>query len=506
MLFEQLERSSGAKDALQRLNEVVDALKDFGKKGAGATAEAMTKINEDLARVSKGLDDAMAIIKTNMRTIEGPELRFTEWLTPDDERIDRTFYNLIALTPAELRYGLEMPGAPKVKRGHDLADDGMIRELQLLNDQLIIADQMFSKTNPSYRNISSSPAERMKSLKLWKRYEQLVKYFSRAITTGADPGTKWVPTMQSARMIDLIQPQLKVAALFSTVDMPTKVYDLPVLGADMVAVYAPENTQIVAGDPVLNKVTLTAKKLATRNICTSEASEDSIVPMEAFVTSNSAKAIERAIEDAINNGDVAILAGGTGAQDFDCEQAQNAGYATDRRGVWNGLRYKSKISNMPAVDLATFSTANLIAIKAGMGRYGEASQGAWIVGYRALAKMLSLGEMLTLDKLGPQATVLTGQVGNYLGSPVIVSEFCRDDTGTAGLNINGTNDKGVLQYVNREAFTLGRRRDITIVRNPDIQGDSDVIQFIGTWRGVFEELFPTAAAANKTVGLGYNIA
>lgn len=503
MKLHELEQATGAQDALKRLNECITAVRDFGKRGEAINAETLEKLAKESESVSKRLTDAETLLKQNLRTIDTPEIRFAEWLQPEDARTNRTYYNLVALTPAELRYGIQLPGAPAIKRGTEFTDDALIREFQLVNDQLIVADMVLAASSPEYRNLSPDPGTRMQTLKLWKRWEKLYGHFQRAITTGADPGLKWIPTMQSARMVDLIQPTLKVASLFTQVDMPTKAYDLPVLGADLIAVFMGENSQIIAKDPTLNKATLTAIKLAVRNIVSTESTEDSAVALEPFVTGNCAKAISRAIEDDLNNGDVNVNV--STAQDFDMKAAQTPTDGNNhRRKAWDGLRKKALISGMPNQDLTTFSTANLLTLKGAMGVYGAPEQGAWIVGFKGLAKLMGLGELLTLDKLGPQATILTGQVAQYLGSPVILSEFVREDVDSTGVNASSGNTFSTLLYVNREAFVMGRRRDISIVRAAEIQADSDVIQFIGTWRGTFQELFPTGSAANKTVGVGRN--
>ena len=315
-----------------------------------------------------------------------------------------------------------------------------------------------------------------------------------------------------------------MAALFDVIDMPNKTYDYPILGADPVCFKVAEGSSIAGLSGALSeistsKVTFTAVKLAGRSIASTEVLEDAAVAMEPMILRKVSASISRGVEDTTLNGDSAITAG-SGAQDFDMLLAQLPGYATDRRGALDGLRKHSLISGMPNVDCATFSIGNLLSIRAAMkgGTGGNmfglaASDLAFIVNLAGYIKLLTLSEVpgtttsvvLTVEKYAAGATILNGEIAQVAGSPVILSEFCRDDVASTGVNTTGgPNTKSVLQLVHRGAFAMGRRRDITIQRSSEHRFDTDEIEYTGTWRGHFRDIFPTAGAANRSVGIGRN--
>jgi hypothetical protein len=222
--------------------------------------------------------------------------------------------------------------------------------------------------------------------------------------------------------------------------------------------------------------------------------EDSIINLASEVLRRIAKSFARGIDQAIIDGDTA-----GSHQDSDVTNAK------DRRKAWNGLRKNALISGMPNIDLSTFTTANLLNVRKGMGVYGSRpSELAWIVGFRGMIQMMQLSELITMDKYGPNATVLSGEAGKFFGSPVVLSEFIREDLNASAVYDGTTTTKSCLLCVSRESFVRGERRAITINSSNDRHIETDQTVTVGTWRGDFKPWFTTAAAANKIVGIGRN--
>jgi len=186
--------------------------------------------------------------------------------------------------------------------------------------------------------------------------------------------------------------------------------------------------------------------------------------------------------------------------------------ANHARLAWNGLREKALISNMPNQDLSTMSLANLVTLKSAMQRFdGAPPRTAWIVGYKAADSIFNSATgpvgFIPVSSLGPNANLLPGQIGELLGSPVILSDLVRHDVDSTGKNVadTTTDTKTTLLVVCRDAFLFGRRRDMVIQRAAQTALDLDQVNYSATWRGSFVEALPTAAAANKIVGIGRNI-
>ena len=116
-------------------------------------------------------------------------------------------------------------------------------------------------------------------------------------------------------------------------------------------------------------------------------------------------------------------------------------------------------------------------IRAKMGRYGvRPSELAWIMDVNTFIRAQSVDAFRTMDKLGPNATLLSGMLGAVEGIPVIVSEQMRladsDGKVTDGGN---TTDTGRLLLVNRNQWAQGFRRNLRVDVDRDTQKRQTVV-------------------------------
>ena len=114
-----------------------------------------------------------------------------------------------------------------------------------------------------------------------------------------------------------------------------------------------------------------------------------------------------------------------------------------------------------------------------------------------------MDEVETVDKLGPAASVLTGQLGVVYGHPLIVSEQMRlaDTDGKVTDAGNGT-DTGRVLAVNRSQWRVGFRREIAIETERDIQKRQNLM--VVSMRIAFDERTGARSSATHTA-LQYNI-
>jgi len=333
-----------------------------------------------------------------------------------------------------------------------------------------------------------------KATQLYRKYMggELGKAMAAA-TAGS--GAEWVPTGFSNKLIDLVRLQLKVAALFTEIPQPTNPYKVPVVASDATAYLIAESTsdtadKITASTPGTTDLTLTAKKLAARVLFSEEVSEDSIIPVLPFVKTNVARALGDGLETAIINGD-------TNATHMDSDVTN----AKDVRKAYEGLRYLALNISGVQVDCSTFNLTNVRAIRKAMGKYGvDPSKLAWIAGPKVWNKMLGLDEVTTVEKYGPKATILTGELGKLDGISIIVSEHAREDLNNAGVYDGTTTTDAVLLLVNRDSFMLGDRRKITTKTQEDIETDQMIL--VSTQRKSFKRVYATT---QPFVACGYNI-
>src|SRR5206468_1814255 len=153
------------------------------------------------------------------------------------------------------------------------------------------------------------------------------------------------------------------------------------------------------------------------------------------------------------------------------------GYVTnDQRRAWDGYRkvLQTLASKKTAGTATALDIADIRSVRAAMGKYGiNPSDFVILCGPVGYVKLLGLKDgsnpspVLTLEKYGPQATVITGELARVDGIPIIVTEFIGPNSstvsGSENLNAQGTYD-GVtstyteILFVRPSSFVYGDRR------------------------------------------------
>lgn len=362
--------------------------------------------------------------------------------------------------------------------------------IQQLKEQDVHIDEVLSK--------SFTEGLRQARLATQSKYTGVDSVLRALSTTGSAAGAEFLPTGFSQELINQFRQDLIAAGLFRHVNMPTKVYELPVAGAPATAYLIGENTgntgqnAIGASTPGTAKVTFTAKDIATLTYVSNDETQDSIVPMVPFIQENMTRGLAEGLENALINGDT------TGShQDADVTAAN------DTRKAWNGLR-KHAIANSYKVDLSTFNLTNLRSLRKQMGKYGvNPSRLAWIVSNSVYNQMLSFAEVSTMEKFGTAATVVNGVLERIDGIPVFASPFMREDLNALGVYDGTTATKTGLLLVHRDAFLLGDRQQIEL-RQEAAPIENRQWKLVADMRMDFQPTY--AIASNKTVVYGYNIA
>ena len=367
------------------------------------------------------------------------------------------------------------------------------QELHKLYDYCVLAGEVMARE----KNIPYVQA--VKSLQLYKLLiaelggvdDDLKKALDTA-TTGE--GADWIPTGYSADLIDRVVLQLKVAPLFRAIPMPTDPYRLPTLISGATAYLVGESVTdnaaaITASTSGTSKVELGAVKFGVRQLFSDEVEEDSIIPILDMVRSDCALALAEGEEKALLDGDVT-------ATHMDTDVTA----AADVRKSLTGLR-KSAAGTGTNVDGSTFAITVLRAVYKAQGKWAaDPNRCAWITGTTGFCNLLGLAEVITLDKLGPQATVLTGQLGVIDGRPIVVSEHVRQDLSAAANPVySGTYT--YLLHVFRPGFVIGKRGAAKVEQGRIVE--TQQTQVVTTMRWDFEEVWDYTA--NNTVALCYKV-
>lgn len=388
----------------------------------------------------------------------------------------------------------------ELERYYEPATVAQIRTMQNLADEALLVGNIMHST--ARRNGQSNEPLPDNYIRQTRAYKQLMKL--RAMDTAtATEGLEWIPTEFSGQLYDVVTVSLKVAALFAEIPMPTSPFKLPVATSDDIAFlvgeqltdnFLTETNKMGALTPGTTNVTLTAKKLGALAVFSEEVNEDSIIAIVPFLRGKLGNAIANGIERAILDGDTAAT-----------HQDNDVSAANDARKAWNGIR-KDTLST--AIDIqaaggeAAFAAADLLRMRGVLDpAFAEDPDSlAYIVSVNSMLKMMAFPEMVTVDKLGPQATILRGQVGMIWGSPVLTSKYARTDVAATGVNTGaGPNTFAVIYLANRNGYVRGNRRGVTIKTAEAIWSDQGVMAV--TWRGDFQKLRP----GSKVAALGRNV-
>lgn len=455
----QLREILGVSEGEDMLKKV-KALKEARESAAQGGVIDLDKVREI---VKSAVDDSMAALGKTTRRMEFPE-------APADVRAAKHEYGrILKAWRGDIPWTLRSMVLPREVQ--EAADDAYI---------------VWSLLNQDRRD----PVP-MKSLKAFHAYDELRKAMDTG-TTGE--GAEWIPTGFSAALWEKVRLALKVAGLHGRIAMPTDPYKLPIEGADATPYLVAENTEdngtnaATASTPGTGNVQFDAKKLGVRVFTSGEVEEDSIIPILDYVKGKIVKALVEGIEDATINGDTTAT-----HQDSDVTSA------VDHRKAWKG--YRKLAISAAKVDLATFSTANLRTLRSKMGKYGvDPNELAWVCSLTTyLTKFLGLTEVVAVDKYGPQATVLTGELAKFDGIPIIVSEKVRENLNASGVYDGVTTTKTQLNLVRRDQFLYGDRRTIKLESDRDIEKDRTVT--VASYRGDLQPFNATDAL----VAVGYNI-
>jgi hypothetical protein len=153
---------------------------------------------------------------------------------------------------------------------------------------------------------------------------------------------------------------------------------------------------------------------------------------------------------------------------------------------------------------ATVSDDMFNEVRAKLGRYGvRPSELAYIMDVNTYIRSLGIANFRTLDKLGPNAALLRGQLGAVEGIPVIVSEqIALADADGKVTDAGNATDTGRLLIANRTQWRVGFRRELMIETTRDIQKRQNIM--VVSMRLAFMERTGSRGTATHTA-LQYNI-
>jgi HK97 family phage major capsid protein len=358
--------------------------------------------------------------------------------------------------------------ADAVKGGVNIAVGSPFDTLNALD---MLHGYVLLRSTKSFHGVSEQYANAL-AHKVRQNNLSAIKADELSYSTQTGFGDEWVPDLWSAQIWYKARLENTILPLFQAVEMPSNPFELPIEGADPTVYFVPEtaNENQLALDNANNtipdskvgsgKVQLNAKKLALRVGFSAELVEDSIIPVLNLYREQAMRAIMDSIDYVLLNGDTET--GATGNINSD----NGAPASTARYLAFNGLRKLPLVTNTGNRADASNVAPSLTLLR--QARFLMAAKYsarptdlAWIVDGGTYAKFLAMSEFLTMDKAGPMATAITGQIGFVDGAPVLVSAEMplTEADGKVG---TGTNDRGTAVCVYRPGWYVGYRRRIAV--------------------------------------------
>ena len=444
-----------------------------------------TAVYEDLMTQLRQIADAVKRRDADVERIKADLLSISEQLADQGQRqkaLDERVANIEKALSTKVELGLAKisvkGNSPEEKLSNFLAlrsNDPTIQECQ----DLIDAYTVFALA----RKARGMPYE---SSHLHQRFQEIVKQ----VTGTQLPG--YIPIQFSARVIELIRLEPTLRRLFPTVDMTSDTLRIPIQLTGTKVYRVAAGAQIPLSTPQAGQpVEFTAKKIGGGFSIVDEVEEDSIIAVMPLLQQDLAWAFAWGLDDAIMNGDDS-----TTHMDSDVTETN------DVRKIWKGLR-KIALSGTAKVDFGNSApTVTLLRqIRSAMGVYAANTQRlVWVVALETYVRLLSLSEVLTVDKYGPQATVITGELGKFDGIPIVISPVIRTNLNASGVYDGTTTNRTVLFLVHRDTFAIAERRNIRVEADRNVQSQIDMV--VATWRGDFKTLYPSATTQ---IGIGYNV-
>lgn len=320
-------------------------------------------------------------------------------------------------------------------------------------------------------------------------------------TTTSGYGADWVPTAMSNQYIDEYELQKVIASKFKEIQMPTNPFDMPVKTGRAKAKKVAEGAAAGAStDWGTTKLTFSAVKSVEYYELPEEINEDTAVNFMEIGRSEVVEAQIRALE-------AAIIRGCTGTH-MDSDFAAAGADVAEK--FWNGLCKRALAnSTYSAVDFGSgITSAKLKDMRKKMGKFGvNLSELMWITSINGWNQMIGLDEVMTVDKFGPMATIITGGSSQaaVFGIPIIISEDMRDDLNAAGVYDGITTDNTSILLVNKTRFYIGRRRPIRVRVGQDANFAYDRWLLASYMRSAFNGMTQSATEVSAAVGINITV-
>ena len=362
------------------------------------------------------------------------------------------------------------------------------------------------------RMMMKDPYTPKADMKLYSHLQKAPSFMKNAVNKifadNSGVGGEWIPDEFRTELYQTFQVPRGLRALLPSVQMERETLLIPKLSRGgrpyIMGVATDDLAKYQASTIETAQKTVRAKGLATLMNIDDAAGEDSAFAIIPALSRQIAQDLEDAFEDCMINGDTAATHQDDIANWNVRERwgASGLGGSSDHRRLFLGMRAAS-FDKGSTVDIGgtAMTFAEFMSVVSQLGELAVGNKVCVVSPEALVANFLQLDQVVTLEKFGPQATVLTGELARLAGIPIVMSRFMSADLkGTTGLYDNATKDSTGFLVFNTDSWYQYLRRQITIESDKDIA--SGAIQLVSTMRAVMDS--PDADAL-KNVAFGFNL-
>jgi HK97 family phage major capsid protein len=328
----------------------------------------------------------------------------------------------------------------------------------------------------------------------------------KAISDTSGSGAEWIPDTWSQNLYEEYYAPAGIDAMFGMVDVAGPLV-VPKI-SDTIRPYilgqisSDDPAKFTASTPGSSNQTIEVGGLAARVIVDQSATEDSIFPILPEIQRRLARALRDGYEDAMINGSLTATHEDA-IQNWNIRSrwgATGLGGAADHRRQFDGLRRiaiaRSASSDMSASQTITGVMSSLLGA---LGERGATDAVILVSPEVFFKKFLTDSNVLTVDKLGPNATLLNGQLAAVAGVPIVMTRWLSADMNASGLFDNVTTTKSGVLAVSRAEFSHYQRRAAAVEIDKDIT--MGAFNLVATLRRTFKTL---SGSGSKVAAYGYN--
>jgi HK97 family phage prohead protease/HK97 family phage major capsid protein len=390
-------------DPKQLEQMLADAASKAAEQTAKAIAETQAKALAEKAAADKAEAELDARVKAAVASISTVDTGAEKLLAEVEKRLataEESSKSVIAGLEASLKEkAAEIEAITKSKMSFQEAKDGMSYADK---EKAVILAKMAGKSIDGTRT-----------------GRELVQKYGAHV-----PSATWEQEV-SLNLESEVRRRLVVAPIFRNIAMQTNVMTIPVnpeagtatwvTNAEFGAVPATLGSAgpSAGGNAThaLKEITLNAYKLATNEYTAYEEEEDALLALMPIIRDGMVRRVARAVDKAF------LLGAGSGSDPV--------------KGLANWASNTTATGN---TVVAGMNVAKLRTLRQGLGAWGlDPAEVIYIINTDTYYQLLEDTTFQTMNQVGTQATLLTGQIGQIGGSPVLVSaEFASPGTGIAG--------------------------------------------------------------------------